>query len=121
MLDEGIRFGVAGMVSTLVHTTIAISALRLAGLNTLESNTCGFVVAVVVSYYLNTVWSFRKQLNKVYFRRFLVVNSISFSCLVCISVLSEKMAWMPLAGILLASLFIPLVSFLSHKYWTYSD
>ena len=121
MLGEGIRFGIAGMFSTLVHTIVAMSAFGLAGMSTLGSNICGFTVALSVSYYLNTVWSFRKRPNKVYFQRFLIVNSVSFSCLVLISLVSDNMGWNPIAGILLVSVFIPLASFLSHKYWTYSD
>ena len=76
-MKEVARFGVVGVISTLLSTGVALGANQSFGFNTMLSNITGFSVAVLFSFTLNTIWSFPKKIKSVFFIRSLVVDYLA--------------------------------------------
>lgn len=121
MLKQGFRFGIVGFANTFIHGTVALLAYQYAGFNAVGSNITGFILAFVFSFFMNTFWSFERSPSRLFFLRFLTVNIMALTYILIVSVISDAMSWPPLIGILLVVLVLPLISFLSHRYWTYAD
>ena len=121
MIKEGTRFAVVGIATTLLHTGTALTVNQALGFNTVLSNICGFSVAVLFSFTLNTIWSFQKNISSVYLIRFLTVNCLTFFIIILLSNLSDRFGLQPLYGIIMVAFTVPVISFISHKYWTYAN
>ncbi|NKB38847.1 MAG: hypothetical protein GKR93_17075 [Gammaproteobacteria bacterium] len=121
MLKQGLRFAVVGIANSLMHAAVAVFAHQIGGFNAVESNICGFIIAFLFSFIMNTYWSFERKPSGQFFIRFLTVNLMALTYILVVSALSDNMNWTPITGIMLVVLVLPLISFLTHKYWTYAD
>ena len=75
---EFLRFGLVGVVNTLVDFAVFVLLYRLVGLDPLLANALAFLVAVTNSYFLNHHWTFRQSetpLSISAYLRFAVLNA----------------------------------------------
>lgn len=114
-----LRFGIAGVGSTVLHTLVALGLIN--GISTAPpwANGIAFCVATVFSYLVNTLWSFSAPLHGQNLRRFLIVSAIGFFLAMGLAWFAELVGWPPLGGIALVVCVVPAVSFLLHSLWTY--
>ncbi|WP_278389889.1 GtrA family protein [Stutzerimonas kunmingensis] len=54
-----LRFGVVGGVNTLIDFAIFFSLVYFMGLGAVAANAISYLVAVVNSYFMNFIWTFR--------------------------------------------------------------
>ena len=115
-----IKFGVVGVFATLIHVVIASYLIEGSfQISVPMANIVAFLVATTFSYIGNTKWSFSDHFNRGNASRFAVTASVGCLCAYCLSWLADTMGFHYLIGIGLIVLCIPVLTFLSHYYWTY--
>lgn len=119
LLRKLARFGIAGVMSTLVHIAVAVACVDGAGLPPVASNGLAFLIANVFSYFAHTYWSFSHQPRPKSFLRFFVVSLIGLGSALMISWAVEQHGMHYLYGIAFTIVALPMVTFLLHNFWTY--
>jgi putative flippase GtrA len=113
------RFGVSGICSTAIHTLIASAMFAMFDATPVAANAVAFICATVFSYLANTLWSFSATVQWSNLMRFLAV---AVSGLVETMLLARGTEAMGLAAgwsIVAVVLFVPPVTFVLHRLWTY--
>ena len=75
---RALRFGLTGLLVTGLHAITAIVLIEWLALAPPLANGVAFAVATVVSYVVNTTWSFSSQLHGRTLRRFVCVSVAGF-------------------------------------------
>lgn len=115
LLRQIIIFSCIGAVNTLVHAGVVIIAIEIFYFNQISSNVIGFFLANLVSYVLNSKYTFLRKLNIKAYLLF-VFSSLNILALTLLfSSLSQFMDWHYLIGLALVLLVSPLISFLVNK------
>ena len=83
------------------------------------ANGLAFVIANIISFVINTLWSFSSKLEGERLLKFLVVTLISFSLTLFIAWGAGFLGLHYLTGVLLIICIVPMLTFLMHNYWTY--
>lgn len=114
-----VRFGLAGGIATLTHIGVAFTLLHVFSTNVFVANIFGFLCAFTLSYLLQSLFVFKKNLSLKHVKRFFMVQ---FSALLISQLISElfKDANSYLR-VLLVVFMIPLVTYVIHRMWTYKD
>jgi putative flippase GtrA len=115
------RFAVSGALVTAFHVAIAATLIGLLQVSPAAANGTAFILATVLSYAINTLWSFSRPLHGMTLVRFVAVSLCGLALTVAISGLAEIYGlnyWLGIAGVVLA---VPPVTFLLHKAWTYKE
>jgi putative flippase GtrA len=113
------RFALVGIAATLIHVAIAVGLIKAMLLHPALANGSAFIVANSFSYAFNTGWSFVARINLVSWYRFVAVSLTAWLLTVTISWSVEAMGGPYLLGIFLVVMFIPALSYLAHRNFTY--
>lgn len=119
ILKRAIRFSFSGLIVTGVHFCIAYILIRYMLLFPPLANGVAFILATVVSYYINTLWSFSRGINGCTLFRFLVVSGFGFSLAIFVSWGVAVIGGGFLVGIIAVAGTVPIATFLMHNFWTY--
>lgn len=113
-----VRFIFSGGIATLTHIGIAFTMLHFASASAFIANVVGFAVAFSVSYILQSIFVFQRSLSSKNVKRFFVVQ---FAALLISQVISGALQEdNPYLKVLFVVFLIPLVTYLIHKFWTFS-
>ena len=120
-LRQATRFALSGAAATALHVAVAATLVVLLLTAPPVANAIAFVVASVVSYLAQTLWSFSSHVGWGTLSRFLVVSLIG--CLVAFMVAAgaQNLGLDYLVGIMLVGLTVPPLTFFLHKIWTYGS
>lgn len=78
-INQILKFGVVGIIATLVHVLTALYMHDILGLSTLRSNFIAFLIASSPSYFGNWLWTFEQNGTAAHtFPRFLALNGSCF-------------------------------------------
>ena len=116
---QGLRFAVVGVMSTGVHVLVASSLIELANFHAGAANGTAFTIATLTSYLINGKWTFEAQLGAMQLTRFIIVASVGLATTVAITTAIQRAGYHYLVGIAAVVLFIPVLTFFSHRLWTY--
>lgn len=119
LLRRALRFAMTGLVVTAVHVVAAVLFVHLILANPPLANGFAFVVATVVSYLINTLWSFSSRLHGRTLGRFVVVSIGGFWLAMLVAWVAQRVGLDYLAGIAAVALIIPVFTFILHNFWTY--
>lgn len=112
-------FSLVGVVNTLIHLMIVIGLVELLSIHSALANGVAFIGANLFSFWANSRWSFRVAATHQRYMRFLAVSLLGlFISILAINV-SEALQLHYLAGVLLSFVFLPLMTFLAHRNWTW--
>lgn len=112
-------FSLIGVVNTLLHLMVVTGLVELFSVHPIPANGMAFITANLFSFWANSRWSFRAAVTRQRYMRFLAVSLLGlFVSLLAIAV-SEALQWHYLAGVLLSFVFLPLITFLAHRHWTW--
>ncbi|RBA56865.1 GtrA family protein [Stutzerimonas zhaodongensis] len=114
-----LRFGLTGMLATLMHSLIAIACVETALAGPAMANGIAFIGATLLSYVINTRWSFARPLQGRTLARFLLVSLIGFCTAMTVAGAVERAALNYLFGIAAVAMVVPLMTFFLHNFWTY--
>jgi putative flippase GtrA len=115
-----LRFAVSGCVSTGTHVVVALLLGRL-GIGSGLANGGAFCVALVVSWFLNTVWTFGQAPSRAQLVRFALVSLVGLAATMAIAEAVRALGGADLMGIAVVVLVVPVVTFLLHSRWTYAE
>lgn len=119
LLRRGLRFAMTGLFVTAVHVLAAVLFVHLILASPPLANGFAFVVATVVSYLINTLWSFSSRLHGRTLGRFMVVSIGGFWLAMLVAWVAQSAGLNYLAGIAAVALIIPVFTFILHNFWTY--
>lgn len=113
-------FLLMGLVTTAVHTGVAMLAHHFARLPPLAANFTGYGVAVSLSYLANARLTFRQTLGRSQFLRFLVLSLSGLA-------ISQGIIWVLTHGfdqpferaLAVAVLAVPPATFLVARFWVF--
>jgi putative flippase GtrA len=119
LIQRGLRFALTGLFVTALHALVAVLFIHFIAAQPPLANGVAFAVATVVSYVINTTWSFSARLHGRTLRRFLLVSTGGFFLAMFVA-WAAQIAGLPyLLGIVAVALTIPAFTFVLHNFWTY--
>lgn len=112
-----IRFGISGGAATGVHVCVAWSIFNWVMRDSTVANVAAFVIANLVSYMLNTVWSFSSRPTMGRFVRFASVSGAGFLIAALVPLaFGRQDIWLPTLAVVVC---VPVLSYFLHTRWTY--
>lgn len=118
-----IRYGLVGLLGTLIHFSSVIALVELAQLDPVISSAVGFLLVLLISYYLNRNWTFRsKDGRSRQFFYYAIVSLVGLginSTIMFIDVHILKMNY--LFGQCFVVVVVPVSNFLMNRKWTFRD
>ena len=115
-----VRFGLVGVLATLVHVGVAWSSLHFLHVVPVAANFMGFCVAIAFSMGGHAMFTFRQALTPAKAMRFTVVSvsSLGFSSLLVLA--GQHLSSLPEDAIVIgAALLTPAFTYMCHSLWTF--
>jgi putative flippase GtrA len=119
LIRRGLRFALTGLLVTALHALVAIMFIHFIASKPPLANGFAFAVATVVSYVINTTWSFSARLHGRTLLRFLTVSAGGFLLAMLVAWAAQMAGLNYLFGIGAVALTIPAFTFVLHNFWTY--
>ncbi|WP_312976156.1 GtrA family protein [Stutzerimonas nitrititolerans] len=116
-----LRFGMTGVLVTLVHALIVVVCVENGLVGPAPANGAAFAGATLLSYLINTRWSFARPLHGQTLVRFVLVSLVGLCLAVLIASVAEQAALDYLLGIAAVAMVVPAMTFCMHNFWTYRD
>lgn len=115
------RFALIGVVNTVLHLTTVGLLTQLLGLSQLISNVAAYLVASSFSFFANSIWSFRVRPQIRRFARFQMVGLMGLVASAVLGRMGDVFAWHYAMTVLLTACVVPVLSFMAHRSYTYSQ
>jgi len=117
------RFGLVGIMATLIHMTVVWFLVSFYPLPVLASNLIAFLVAFSVSFSGNYYWTFRANcsLKKALTRLFLISGSAFLVNSFLLSWLLDRGFFSPTVSAITAVGIIPVITFVSSRLWVFRN
>jgi putative flippase GtrA len=119
LIQRGLRFAVTGLFVTALHVLVAVLLINFVVAYPPLANGGAFAVATVVSYVINTTWSFSARLHGRTLLRFLLVSAGGFLLAMFVAWAAQMAGLHYLLGIGAVALTVPAFTFVLHNFWTY--
>ena len=119
LIQRGLRFAVTGLFVTALHALVAVLFINFVAPEPPLANGVAFAVATVVSYVINTTWSFSARLHGRTLARFMLVSCGGFLLAMFVAWAAQIAGLHYLLGIGAVALIIPAFTFVLHNFWTY--
>lgn len=122
-LKKILKYGIVGLLGTFIHFGILLILVELFLIHPVLSSSIGFIVVVVISYFLNKKWTFQSE-NGGYneFIKYLIVscsglviNTVIMYCSVNIFQFEY------FVGQLIVTIVIPLSNYTLNSFWTFKE
>ena len=117
---EFIRFGLVGVANTVVHAGIVIVLMEALAPPAFVANGVAFMFANLVSYALNSRFTFKTPISFMGYRRFLLVSLVSLALTLLITSLVEYLGWHYGVGLIMVILVVPVLNYLVMKIWAFA-
>ena len=112
-------FGMIGVINTFTHSMIVICAVELITLNPVTANTVAFLITNILSYLMNSKWTFELTPSLLGYGKFLVASAGGLFITVAFATLAEFMEWHYLIGLFLIIVIMPFLTFFVYKVWVF--
>ena len=119
LFRSAIRFAFTGIFVTGIYLAIAILSIQYLFYAPPLANGVAFVGATIVSYVINTVWSFSARLNGKILCKFFTVSMVGFLLAMLVAWIVQELGFSYLLGIFAVTLTIPPMTFILHNFWTF--
>lgn len=119
LFKRAIRFAFTGVFVTAVHAVIAVMFIQYLMPLPPLANGVAFVGATIVSYIINTTWSFSARMHGRTLFKFVTVSIVGLLLAMLVAWIAQEMGFNYLLGICAVALTIPLMTFVLHNFWTY--
>ena len=113
------KYGIIGGISTLIHIGVASLYIYTVNDSLFQSNVAGFLVAYIFSYIMQSLFVFEHAISWSKAGKYFIVQ---FGSLLA-SIMISNMFYMLNSYVktLLVVVFMPLVTFTIHKFWTFKE
>jgi len=113
------RFGVIGVLNTIIHGSILSLLVGFLSFNVIASNLMAFIVANVFSFLLNSFFTFKTKATLLLYYRFLLSSLLSLALTLFISYISFSLGFSYLIGFGFIVILVPVFSFFIMKAWAF--
>lgn len=117
---EFIRFGLVGVANTAVHAGIVIALMETVVPPAYVANGVAFVFANLMSYCLNSLFTFRTAITLKGYRKFLLVSLVSLGLTLAITSLAEHLGLHYGIGLVLVIFVVPVLNYFVMKMWAFA-
>jgi putative flippase GtrA len=114
-----VKYGIVGIVSTLIHIGAASVFVRFFYESLIVSNSVGFLTAFTFSYVAQSKLVFNATLTSQKAVRFFLVQSLSLILAVKTAQLMEDFSIY--FKIVIVAFLLPVITFLVHRMWTFGE
>lgn len=123
MLLQMVKYGLVGLTATTIHAAILFFLVEKWGVGPVLASIPAFLTALVISFLINHHWTF--VVKGGYGRYFSRYAAVSVAGLILnIAIMYGTVSLMHqsyLLGLAMVIVFVPLISFLLQRYWTFSN
>ena len=119
LLGRFIRFGLTGLFVTGVHFVVTIALVELLDATPALANGVAYVTSTIISYIINTMWSFRTGFHRRTFVRYVTVAGIGLAVAVSLAAILDRLGVHYILGICIITVTNPPLIFALHNFWTY--
>jgi len=121
-LNQVARFVFVGGIATAVHVVVAIFAIQKLKTSSLSANFLGYSVSVSVSYFLNSVWTFRVVSPRGgQFPKYVLISIVGLLINQAITYLvTEIFHYSYYLAILLVISVVPIITYTLSKHWAFT-
>lgn len=115
------RFGIVGVVVTLVYVATTFIAVEFMGLAAVSASMVGQVASTSVSYFGHASFSFGVEADhRMYLWRFLIVAAVTFGLNVLVTYLfTDVMDLNYQISIAFIAILIPLTNYFCNRFWVF--
>lgn len=117
---EFIRFGLVGVANTLAHACVVIALMEAFAPPAFVANGVAFMLANLMSYVLNSRFTFSTPVSFTGYRRFLLVSLVSLALTLLITLVAEYLGWHYGIGLVMVILIVPILNYLVMKAWAFA-
>jgi len=121
MENKIIKFFLVGLFNTCVNLLIIYFLTGVLLINIIISSTFSFIISNLLSYFINSKFIFHKPLSVTLYSRFLFASLFSFSMSFILNTFFYFLDFHYLLATLVCMLVVPLITFFTHKYWTWKS
>ena len=93
--------------------------VQILGIISTYANAIAFMTATVISYLINTLWSFSSRINKKNITRFILVSIFGSVISALCAGVATKLGQSYYYGLFYVVLIVPCLTFILHNFWTY--
>jgi putative flippase GtrA len=112
-----VRYGIVGGISTGIHIGVASLYIYFVNSSLLQSNIIGFIIAYIFSYLMQSKHVFGHEISFSKAVKYFIVQFGSLLISIMLSGLFE--GYNSYIKTILVVGFMPLVTFIVHKFWTF--
>lgn len=120
-LPRFVRFACVGIGNTTIHICIVFLLVEQLSIQPPPANAAAFTAANIISYLLNSKWTFQKKASLTGYSRFFLVSlsglAISWACVFG----SELLGLHYLAGVLMSVFFVATIGFLLNRHFVFNN
>ena len=120
-LVQFIKFSGIGIINTLIHIAITVVLVEIYQVNPVAANCFAFINANMFSYWANSRWSFSSDMSTQRFFKFFAVSIMGLLLTAGVTSVAQYYGLHYLIGMAVLFCLLPLVTFLSHRYWTFAE
>jgi len=114
-----VKYGLVGVISTIIHLSISFSYLYFIDKNVLLANIIAFSVAFIFSYTVQSIVVFKHKLQVSKVLKYFLVQFTSLLIAFFLSdVLVLKNSYIQT---LVITFLLPIITFFTHKLWTFKE
>jgi putative flippase GtrA len=115
------RFGLVGLLATLVYVVVTAAANEAFGVAPVLASIVGQSTSTAVSYFGHSSFSFRVEPNhRDFLWRFLAIAALAFALAAGVTWLIADVAWLsPRIAIAAVTVLIPIVNYLCNRFWVF--
>lgn len=122
VLLEFVKYSLVGVIGTALHTLTLYIGVEYLSLNPLLSSSLGFILSLLVSYLLNSAWTFDSGSNVRILVKYIIVCLSGFLLnLVLIYLFSYVILHNYMYGQYIAIILVPLFNFALNKIWAFKE
>ena len=113
-----IKFCIVGLINTFIHYFLAITLIK-SGYSFFLANLGGFSCALVNSFYLNAIFTFKKPINFNAFQRFLLLSLGGFLATLLVDNISSNVLLSDQNKVIFAIIVVLPVNYIILKSFVY--
>lgn len=114
-------FSTIGIVNTAIHGVVLMGCVEIWGLAVVLSHLISFSFANIVSFVLNSLYTFHTKISFRRYAKFWVASMISLGLTLSLSWLFNEFGFYYMVGFVVIVIAVPIVSFLVMKFWAFSN
>lgn len=118
-MGQFVRFALVGAGNTLLYAALAAGFMNFVAAWPVVANSVAYVLCTLLSFTLNTFWSFSSTFSRGALLRFCAVSLLGFALTVAIAQIVHALGGHYAIGIAAVVLVVTPLTFSLHRLWTY--